>query len=50
MVKEVYLTFGTLTTGSYIINRKCMEYIVNNINGYPREIDKYYLEEIQNKL
>lgn len=50
MVKEVYLTFGTLTTGSYIINRKCMEYIVNNINGYPREIDKYYLDEIQNKF
>ena len=50
MVKEVYLTFGTLTTGSYIINRKCMEYIVDNINGYQCEIDKYYLEEIQNKF
>jgi len=50
ITKEIYLTFATLTTGSYIINRKCMEYIVNNINGYPREIDKYYLEEIQNKF
>ena len=50
IIKEVYLTYGTLTTGSYIINKKCMKYIVNNINRYPREIDKFYLEEIQNKF
>lgn len=50
IIKEVYMTFGTLTTGSYIISRKCMEYIVNNINGYPKEIDKYFMEEIQNKF
>jgi len=50
IIKEVYLTYGTLTTGSYIISRKCMEYIVNNIIGYPKEIDKYFMEEIQNKF
>jgi GR25 family glycosyltransferase involved in LPS biosynthesis len=47
IVKEVYLTNGTLTTGSYIINKKTMQYIVNNIQGYEKEIDKYYLEVIQ---
>ena len=50
IVKEVYLTFGTLTTGSYLINKRAMQYIVQNVIGYSKEIDKYYMEEIQNKF
>ena len=41
---------GTYTTGSYIINRSIMEYVVKNVHGYKKEIDVYYAEEIQNKF
>ena len=38
---------GTHTTNSYIINEKVMNYLVNNINGYKKEIDVFYAEEVQ---
>ena len=38
---------GTYTTTGYIINRGAMEYLVDNITGYSKEIDVFYAEEIQ---
>jgi len=38
---------GSYTTGSYIINESVMEYIVQNIQGYNREVDVYYANVIQ---
>ena len=50
IIDNIYLTFATYTTGSYIINKKTMKFIIDNINGYPKEIDKFYQEVIQNKF
>lgn len=47
IIENIYLTYGTFTTSSYIINKKCMKYIVDKIIGYPKEIDKFYCEIIQ---
>jgi glycosyl transferase, family 25 len=41
---------GTYTTGSYLINKKTMNYVINNINHYSREIDVFYAEEIQTRF
>lgn len=41
---------GTLTTGSYIINKTAMKYIVKNMANYPREIDVFYSTVIQNQF
>ena len=41
---------GTLTTGSYIINKTVMKYIVKNMANYPREIDVFYSTVIQNQF
>lgn len=41
---------NTLTTGSYVINKKVMLAILNNIRGYDREIDVYYASIIQKKF
>ena len=41
---------GTLTTGSYIINKSAMKYIVDNMIKYPREIDVFYSTNVQNKF
>ena len=41
---------GTLTTGSYIINKSVMKYISKNIIGYEREIDVFYSTVIQNQF
>ena len=38
---------GTYTTTGYIITRPVMEYLVKNIEGYSKEIDVFYAEEIQ---
>jgi len=38
---------GTYTTGSYCISEKVMKYLIYNINGYYKEIDCFYSEEIQ---
>jgi GR25 family glycosyltransferase involved in LPS biosynthesis len=50
IINDIYLTKSTLTTGSYIINKKVMQYIVDNIKGYPREIDVFYANVIQQKF
>ncbi len=41
---------GTLTTGSYIINKSVMKYISKNIIGYEREIDVFYSTVIQDQF
>ncbi len=41
---------GTLTTGSYIINKSVMKYIIENMVGYPREIDIFYSHDVQRKF
>lgn len=41
---------GTLTTGSYVINKSVMKYILDNIIGFVREIDVYYSMIIQSKF
>jgi len=41
---------GTLTTGSYIINKSVMKFIVKNMASFPREIDIFYSTVIQNQF
>ena len=41
---------GTLTTGSYIINKSVMKFIVKNMVGFMREIDVFYSTVIQNQF
>ena len=41
---------GTLTTGSYIINKSVMKFIVKNMASFPREIDVFYSTVIQNQF
>tara|TARA_Y100000591_G_C21640920_1_gene597794 strand:- start:150 stop:803 length:654 start_codon:yes stop_codon:yes gene_type:complete len=36
-----------LTTGSYCIKKPAMEYLIKNINNYSKEIDVFYVENIQ---
>jgi len=41
---------GTLTTGSYIINKSVMQYIIDNMCHYPKEVDVFYSSVIQDKF
>ena len=41
---------GTYTTGSYLISKTGMEFLVNNIQGYEKEIAVFYATVLQNKL
>lgn len=47
---NIYKVTKTLTTGSYIINKKVMEYITENISGFDKEIDVFYSEVVQKKF
>ena len=38
---------GTLTTGSYIINKRVMKCIVDKMANFPREVDVFYSTYIQ---
>ena len=49
IIDNIYLTFGTYTTSSYIISRDCMEFVSENLTGYSKEIDKFYQEIVQKK-
>ena len=46
---NIFKIDGTYTTGSYIINKTVMKYIIDNIQGYEREVDTYYANVIQKK-
>jgi glycosyl transferase family 25 len=41
---------GTLTTGSYIINKSIIKFILDNIKGFEREIDVFYAQIIQKRF
>lgn len=40
---NIYQTFGTLTTASYIVTKNAMEKILKRIKGCDKEIDVFYL-------
>ena len=40
----------TLTTGSYLISERAMDFILDNLYGYAREIDVFYVERIQQTI
>jgi len=44
---NVNKVIGTHTTGSYCITEKAMKYILNNIEGYDKEIDVFYAKILQ---
>lgn len=48
--QNLLLTKHTLTTGSYIISEKAMDFILTNLNGYNKEIDVFYIERVQRQL
>jgi GR25 family glycosyltransferase involved in LPS biosynthesis len=50
LMNNIYATRGTATTGSYIISRKAMKLLLDTINHYPREIDVYYMDAIQQQM
>lgn len=50
IIDNVYLTYGSLTTHSYIINKNAMQFISDNLIGYTKEIDKFYQETIQQQF
>jgi GR25 family glycosyltransferase involved in LPS biosynthesis len=49
IIDNIYLTYGTYTTSSYIISKDCMKFVIDNLTGYPKEIDKFYQEIVQKK-
>jgi len=49
-VNNIKKTNFTLTTGSYCIKKNIMNYILQNINGYNKEIDSFYVSQLQNKF
>ena len=49
IIDNIYLTYGTYTTSSYIISKECMKFVIDNLTGYSKEIDKFYQEIVQKK-
>jgi glycosyl transferase, family 25 len=47
---NIHKVEGTHTTGSYLIQKNAMEFLVNNIDGYEKEIDVFYANVLQKKL
>jgi GR25 family glycosyltransferase involved in LPS biosynthesis len=47
--KNIRKISNTLTTGSYLITKNVMIYILNHINNYDKEIDSFYACDIQKK-
>lgn len=45
--KNLELTKQTLTTGSYIISKTGINYTLENLEKYNKEIDVFYVEKIQ---
>lgn len=44
---NLFKVIKTYTTGSYCIRKKAMQYIVDNIQSYSKEIDVFLAEEVQ---
>jgi len=49
IIDNIYLTYGTYTTSSYIISKDAMKFVVEKLPGYSKEIDKFYQEVIQKR-
>ena len=47
---NISLIKGILSTGSYIINRKAMKMIIDQLINYDREIDVYYSNILHNNI
>ena len=47
---NISLIKGILSTGSYIINRKAMKMIIDQLIHYDREIDVYYSNILHNNI
>ena len=41
---------GTLSTSAYLIKEKAMQYIIDNITGYSKEVDVFYAVDLQPKF
>ena len=50
ITENIYKITKTLTTGSYIVSKEVMKFIVENITGYDKEIDVFYSEVVQKKF
>lgn len=50
ITSNISLVQGTLTTGSYIINRKAMKIVIEQLKNYGREIDVYYSTILHNQM
>jgi len=50
ITENIYKITKTLTTGSYIVNKEVMEFIVENIKGYDKEVDVFYSDVVQKKF
>ena len=47
---NIYRITKTLTTGSYIVDKRVMEYICDNIIGYKNPVDDFYSQIVQKKF
>ena len=45
--KDINRVTRGYTTGSYIITRKCMEFLIENIERYDKQIDVFYADLVQ---
>ena len=50
LTNNINKVVGTHTTGSYCIKENAMKYLIDNINGYLKEIDVFYAQEIQTRF
>ena len=48
--ENIHKVEGTHTTGSYLIKKNAMEFLVENIKGYEKEIDVFYAMILQPKF
>ena len=48
--KNIIKTAKTAALIAYLINKKTRKYIIENIKNYDKEIDVYYINEIQEKF
>jgi glycosyl transferase family 25 len=50
IIENIYKITKTITTGSYIVNREVMKFIIENITGFSKEVDVFYSEIVQQKF
>ena len=47
---NIHRVLNTYTTGSYIVNKQAMQFILNRIPNYPREVDHFYANIVQKEF